>query len=132
MIDAVNGIIQHLSELMTALGLQMLRVLAYPLDPGQRIFLLYLLTSVLFAALVYVRKKKVGRSEGEDRQSFFSFLFPQQVWSHPSAWLDVRYFFFHQLVRLVIYGVLMAGVTAMVFQSGTALTESLLGEEGLF
>jgi sterol desaturase/sphingolipid hydroxylase (fatty acid hydroxylase superfamily) len=65
-----------------------------PLYPSSRIFALYLLTSVLFALFVYIRLRK---SRSEDARTFVSFLFPKRVWKHPSAWLDVRYFFFHQL-----------------------------------
>ncbi len=65
-----------------------------PFDPDNRIFALYLLTSALLAYFVY---RRLRRSRSDEAGSFLSFLFPKRVWSHPSAWLDVRYFFFHQL-----------------------------------
>jgi sterol desaturase/sphingolipid hydroxylase (fatty acid hydroxylase superfamily) len=55
-------------------------VLMMPFDAESRIFVLYLVTSALFALFV-----------------FLAFLFPKSVWKHPSAWLDVRYFFFHRI-----------------------------------
>ena len=33
-----------------------------------------------------------------------------------SAWLDVRYFFFHQIVRVVIYGVFLVGIVELSFE----------------
>ncbi len=67
----------------------------YPFDPGQRIYVLYVLTSVLIAFAIY--KSARGRLSA-DETNFVRFLFPKKVWSHPSAWLDLRYFFFHSLV----------------------------------
>ncbi|MEO1178176.1 MAG: hypothetical protein AAFV87_13720, partial [Pseudomonadota bacterium] len=69
-------------------------VLIFPLDPNNRIYLLYVATSLVFAFGVYKFAQRRAQHEG----SFLRFLFPKDVWSHPSAWLDVRYFFFHQLI----------------------------------
>ncbi|TMV10226.1 sterol desaturase family protein [Ruegeria sediminis] len=72
-------------------------VLSSPLDPKNRIYFLYLASSVLIAFPIYLKaRKKTGSGEGE--KSFVGFLFPKKVWKHPSAWLDVRYFFFHMLI----------------------------------
>jgi sterol desaturase/sphingolipid hydroxylase (fatty acid hydroxylase superfamily) len=65
-----------------------------PLDPNNRLFALYLLTSALLAFFVY---RKLRKARSDEAKSFVAFLFPKRVWSHPSAWLDIRYFFFHQL-----------------------------------
>lgn len=91
-------------------------------DPSQRIYVLYLATSILFAFGVYlaaVKSKKVKSG------SFLRFLFPETVWGHPSAWLDVRYFFFHKLIgHFLLFGVL-AATSAFVFKwvTGTHITE---------
>lgn len=69
-------------------------VVLMPLNPGSRIYVLYLVTSALFALFVYLRLRK---ARSDDAKSFLGFLFPKRIWSHPSAWLDVRYFFFHQM-----------------------------------
>ncbi len=61
---------------------QLHQVLKYPLAPNQRIFWLYLITSALFALLVfYLTTNKSERSP----LAFFRFLFPRKVWQHPSA-----------------------------------------------
>jgi len=96
-------------------------------DPTQRIFWLYLLTSAIFAYFVYRHgaRKMQRDGHGEDApKSFIGYLFPKQVWGHPSAWLDVRYFFFHKLIgHFLIFGLLMM----MMGQSFSWITgESLL------
>ncbi len=64
------------------------------IDPNQRIFVLYLVSSVVITYVIY-KSAKARLSSTEDR--FLGFLFPKHVWSHPSAWLDLRYFFFHRI-----------------------------------
>lgn len=90
-----------------ALARQFLEVLRYPLDAGQRIYWLYLLSSLAFAFGVWA----VRRRSGATRDGFWRFCFPREVWSHPSAWLDVRYFLVHQVVRLWIYGALVVSLS---------------------
>jgi sterol desaturase/sphingolipid hydroxylase (fatty acid hydroxylase superfamily) len=96
------------------------QVVLAPFDPGSRIYVLYLLTSALFALFVYIRLRRARSAEAS---SFLGFLFPKRVWDHPSAWLDVRYFFFHGITGhfiatsgglAVTYGVyaLLAGSVA--------------------
>ena len=58
-------------------------------NPNSRLFIGFLLSSLLIAYILYLRR---ARGTG-----FLKFLFPKSVWSHPAAWLDVRYFFFHSL-----------------------------------
>jgi sterol desaturase/sphingolipid hydroxylase (fatty acid hydroxylase superfamily) len=69
-------------------------VLLMPFDAGSRIYLLYLFTSALMGYFVYHRLRK---ARSDEATSFLGFLFPKRIWRHPSAWLDVRYFFFHQM-----------------------------------
>ncbi|NNE51938.1 MAG: sterol desaturase family protein [Sulfitobacter sp.] len=69
-------------------------IVKYPFDANQRIYVLYLATSVVFAFAVYlIARRKGEKTEG----TFLRFLFPKHVWQHPSAWLDLRYFFFHRI-----------------------------------
>ena len=93
---------------------QLLLVAAYPSDPSQRIFWLYIGSSVVLAACIFVLK---ARSDGNRRfspRAFLGFLFPKTIWRSASAWLDIRYFFFHQIFRLVIYGALLTGTLNLV------------------
>jgi len=62
----------------------------YLVNPNERIFFVYLLTSLAVAYWLYRKQKS--------KEKFTAFLFPKTVWGHPSAWLDLRYFFFHGLI----------------------------------
>ncbi len=78
-------------------------------DPEQRVYLLYIGTS-LFAALVVFRVGLKQKDQG--LRGFISFVFPRSVWSHSSAWLDVRYFFFHKLIgHFLLFGLAAAAAT---------------------
>lgn len=70
-------------------------------NPNHRIFIAYLLSSVLIAYALYRKSKS---DEG-----LLRFIFPKSVWDNPAAWLDVRYFFFHGLIGHFIVGLLTAG-----------------------
>ncbi|WP_420585181.1 sterol desaturase family protein [Ruegeria sp.] len=90
-------------------------VLMSPLDPGNRIYVLYLASSVLIAFGIYVvRRKKALDVFGA--KSFLGFLFPRKVWKHPSAWLDVRYFFFHMFIGHFLMLTLWAGAAALGYK----------------
>lgn len=74
-------------------------ILRYPIDTDQRIHVLYLLSAVVFALLVFARKEENKEIDAAGIPSaFFQFLFPASVWKNPSAWLDVRYFLFHHFI----------------------------------
>ncbi|MBT8154866.1 sterol desaturase family protein [Epibacterium ulvae] len=95
-------------------------VLMAVFDPSQRIFYLYLATSILVAFGVYSVHR--ARKSAETPDSFVAFLFPKSVWGHPSAWLDVRYFFFHKLIGHFLMFGLLAGAAAMVFRLMTGVS----------
>ena len=85
--------------------------------PHERLFLLYLGSAAFFAFVLYIfNKHKISGPQHEDeRGSFLRFLLPKHVWSHPSAWLDVRYFIFHHLIgHFLLFGV-MAACTAWTY-----------------
>jgi sterol desaturase/sphingolipid hydroxylase (fatty acid hydroxylase superfamily) len=108
MLDFAEPIIAFIVVACEFVGGQLLKIIQYPLDPSQRIYVLFLGTSLLFATFVYLKRHRSGEAV-----SFVSFLFPRGVWSDPSALLDVRYFFFHQIFRLVIYGSFTAAVITL-------------------
>lgn len=86
-------------------------VVLFPFHAGERIFWLYLITSALIAFLVYLRLR---RARSEEATSFLAFLFPKRIWSHPSAWLDLRYFFFHNFTGHFFATVGGVFITALV------------------
>jgi len=76
-------------------------------DKGHRFYIIYLLASLTIAYFIFRHQKKT-----DDRENrFLSFLFPKSVWSNPTAWLDVRYFFFHGLIgHFLIFGLTSLGI----------------------
>ncbi|MCH5372618.1 MAG: sterol desaturase family protein, partial [Planctomycetes bacterium] len=115
-------------------GNHVLTVLSYPLDPNQRIFHLYLVSSLLFAIGVYFFSP-VYRKHREEGRSLFggllAFLFPAEVWKHPSAWVDVRFFIPHQLVRLWIYTDLLAIFSVTTHKTVYGALTALSGRESV-
>jgi sterol desaturase/sphingolipid hydroxylase (fatty acid hydroxylase superfamily) len=93
-------------------------VLLSPFNPNSRIYLLYLATSAILALLVYLRLRRARSAEAT---SFLGFLFPRRIWGHPSAWLDVRYFFFHGMTGHFVATSGGVAVTAGVFMILTGL-----------
>ncbi|MEO1139640.1 MAG: sterol desaturase family protein [Pseudomonadota bacterium] len=63
-------------------------------SPDSRVFFVYLISSLAIAFVIY---KSAKRKLSSDERTFLRFLFPKKVWTNPSAWLDLRYFFFHNL-----------------------------------
>ena len=106
-------------------GAQLLVVAAYPLSSAQRIFWLYLVTSVALAFHVFYRKTRSAPAQGLSLRAFIGFLLPKHIWRSASAWLDVRYFFFHQIFRLVIYGAFLTGALNLTVAMVTGTSPGL-------
>ncbi len=102
-------------------------VIVYPVDPGERIFWLYLLTSLALAGAVYLRSRRAAPQRPGIR-GFLRFCFPPEIWRHPSAWLDVRYFLVHQMLRVWIYGALVLTVSTASADEVASVLRRLLGD----
>lgn len=111
-------------------GAHALKIFTSPLHPESRIYVLYLTTSVIAAWFVYRAARRRGAGEG----SFLRFLFPRHVWRHPSAWLDLRYFFFHMLIGHFLMIGLAAWAAALAFGAvtGDFSVESFLAKSADF
>lgn len=96
-----------------------MRFFTFPINPANRLFVVYLLSSLAIVYWLYRKQKS--------ETSFKSFVFPKSVWSQPSAWLDVRYFFFHGLIGHFLVHILVVGA----FISGLSFTISLEELEAL-
>lgn len=106
--------------------------------PQERMFALYILSSVFAAFVMYrVVKAKGDHATPHDREAaagnFVQFLFPKHVWSHPSAWLDLRYYLFHRTISHVLFLGLAAYAVSLGFRMGTGgmTVIDLFGEVGL-
>ena len=82
-------------------------------DPESRIFAVYLASSLVIAFVIY---KSAKARLSADERTFLRFLFPRKVWGHPSAWLDLRYFFFHHLTGKFLAISLGAGMSLIGFR----------------
>jgi len=84
--------------------------------PNQRIFWLYICSSIILAFYVFYVSNRSAPKHGSSFRAFIGFLFPKDIWRTPSAWLDVRYLFFHQIFRVFFYGAFLTVVLNLVFQ----------------
>lgn len=97
-------------------------ILLAPLDyftnPGSRVFMLYLATSLLIALYVHVKESRLHKkTEGP-----IAGIFPQKVYTHRSAVVDYIYF----VTNTILYAIILApfaGFGALV----SNLTTSTLG-----
>ena len=119
---------QTFDALLVTLSTNLLKVLAYPINPAERVFVLYLTTSLLMAAGVWRYVARRTQPDGS-RISFREFLFPRSIWRTASAWLDVRYFFFHQVFRVFLYGTFALMVSEWAFQTTAGLLGSPSGSK---
>lgn len=113
---------QKIQEIIAAILDQMVNVLMYPLDPNNRIYALYIVSSIVFAWFVYRAIKSRGADNTDQdtdaaKGNFLQFLFPKRVWSHPSAWLDLRYMMFHRVASYF----LLLGVGTWALAAGFRL-----------
>jgi sterol desaturase/sphingolipid hydroxylase (fatty acid hydroxylase superfamily) len=115
-VRVVDAIIQYIVLSIEFIGTQLLIVSTYPFSSNQRIFWLYLYSAGIFAFYVYQLNTQSIPAHKSSFRAFIDFLFPKEVWRNPSAWLDVRYFFFHQVFRVVIYGAFSTGALNVIFQ----------------
>ena len=93
-----------LQELVAGMSRNLLRVLGYPFNPGERLFVLYLTTSLADGS---GRVDVCGPAPASIRRPpsvAERVPVPSSIWRTASAWLDVRYFFFHQILRVFLYG----------------------------
>ena len=119
----IELLLNSLHGLFNGIALNVARVLAYPINPGERLFFIYLTTSFLIAAALWKWTSRRRSQNGGEPVSLREFLFPRSIWQTASAWLDVRYFFFHQIFRVFLYSSFMLMVSDWAF--GT--TAQLLG-----
>jgi len=108
-------------------------LLLAPLEParfvldvalGQRIYWLFMLSSLGIAAGVYLLGR---RARERSFRGLLRFLFPREVWLHPSATLDLRLMVAKAIVRAGLFAPLLV-TTAQVSAVVAASLIVLLGE----
>ena len=129
---------QWLFDIVVAVYDQASHVLMFPLDPSNRIYWLYLVSSAIAAFFVYRKIKARGEhATATDAEaasgSFLQFLFPKSVWDHPSAWLDLRFVFFHKIAEhFLLFGLSgFATAAAYRFASGGQSLADVIKQENI-
>lgn len=67
---------------------------SYLLNPGKRVFYVYLITSAILALFAYQRIKK--------KEGFFKYLIKKEMWWGRSAKIDYALIFFNSLVKVLL------------------------------
>jgi sterol desaturase/sphingolipid hydroxylase (fatty acid hydroxylase superfamily) len=91
-------------------------------DGGNRFFWVYLLT---FVALGVVAREVYYRNTNERRENWFRFIFPRDMYTHPSAILDYKLLLFNRILGPATF------VSGIVFQGLSISFIALLVQGGL-
>jgi len=67
---------------------------SYFINPEKRIYILYLLSSLVLAFYVYYSKTN-------KKESFLKFIFNKKVWWNKSSIIDYLFFFFNSLIKIL-------------------------------
>jgi len=97
--------------------------LLMPLHPGERVYWLYLVSGLAFAAAVYLVNR---RGKLRSLRGLLGYLLPRQVLLHASALLDYRYF----VVNRIVFGLLLLPALPAAALGAAAVTRT--GLEVLF
>ncbi len=122
--DSSGALVGLLSGLRGFLERSYERALELPgwlVDGGNRFFWVYLLT---FIALGVIARQIYYRGTSERRDSWFGFIFPRDMYTHPSAILDYKLMLFNRIVGPASFAsdIIFKGVSvsyiALLVQSG--------------
>jgi len=114
---------ETLSDLLDLLAAPFL----VPFGPDQRIYLLYLVTALALAYLVYAAARDRGAPEAQD--GFLRLAFPKWIYTHRSAWTDYKYFLVNKIAYPLLFAPLVLGAAVAAEWSG-ALLAAVWGSEG--
>lgn len=115
-------------ELLSELLEKVIAPFLYPLEPSQRIHVLYLGTALLLAFVVY--NAGTVRRGGTILPAFLRHCFPRRIYAHRSAWVDYKYFVVNAIAQPLILGPILIGSAATTGWT-VALLAALAGSEGL-
>ena len=99
----------------------------YPGMPEQRIYWLYLLTSLLIAAAVFYAARRKGYVSAATRLR--KYLFPREVFGHRSARVDYRFFIVNTIGLAFFIGPILLG-TRPVMEATMAALRPFVGGIG--
>lgn len=81
----------YFPEILELLDESFSLAISYFINPGKRIYFIYLLSSGILAFIVYKRSKI--------KSSFWKYLFNRKVWMTKSAFVDYSLFIFNSLIK---------------------------------
>jgi sterol desaturase/sphingolipid hydroxylase (fatty acid hydroxylase superfamily) len=129
----LDGLWNGILELPSIFLVSLVSVLNIPLDAREHLYAPYLVASLLVAAAVYVRTlRRPDETRSRGVGGYVRFLFPEKIWSEPSAWVDVRYVVPHQMVRVWIYGPFVVFATLKIAEGSHGVIVHLTGPDPLF
>lgn len=118
----------HLIELTKPIAAAMYRALSYVTQPGQRIYWLYIISSLLIAALLYMSASR-RRGQPLKLRDYIDFCFPAEVWKSASARLDVRYFIVCQTIHILVFTSL-SGLLILIYNWSLKTSVGAFGSAG--
>ena len=107
--------------------------LAYPFLKSERIYWGYVLGALIIAAWIYRRNgRQDGLNSEASKGSFWSFLFPKEVYRHRSAKQDFKFFYFNTVLQAILLLPLFAFATPAISHCvQTLLSEWRVPGEGV-
>lgn len=119
--DALEGLTGALTAFLQRCYERALELPGWLVDGGNRFFWVYLLT---FVALGVVARQVYYRNGKERRENWFSFIFPRDMYTHPSAILDYKLLLCNRILgpASIVSGIVFQGVSisyiALLVQDG--------------
>lgn len=117
-----DGLVAALAAFVQRCYDRALELPGWLVDGGNRFFWVYLLA---FVALGIVAREVYYRSGGERRESWFSFIFPRDMYTHPSAILDYKLMLFNRIVGPATF------ISDIVFKGVSVSFIALFVQDGL-
>jgi len=108
--DGLEGLIGALTAFLQRCYERALELPGWLIDGGNRFFWVYLLT---FVALGVVAREVYYRNGNERRENWFNFIFPRDMYTHPSAILDYKLLLFNRILgpASLVSGIVFQGVS---------------------
>src|SRR5262245_26153067 len=103
----LSGLKTELKDLLqTALGpaydhvVPVFSVLVPFVYPGQFLYWIFIVSAIAIAFLMYVAQN--WKRSGVTAKGFLTFLAPREVYRHPSAWLDCKFYLVSSIISLYL------------------------------
>lgn len=119
--DGLDGLAGALTAFLLRCYERALELPGWLVDGGNRFFWVYLLT---FVAIGVVAREVYYRNSNDRRENWFKFIFPRDVYTHPSAIMDYKLMLCNRILgpASILSGILFQGLSisfvALLVQDG--------------